>query len=154
MKRILVTFLVILGLGAFSPPLDAAGPLTAPKLNNNPTLDIIATNRRPFLTFYNASGGSGKRTYIIQIDKSPTFGSQALLEYKNVPETNQYITSKLMDKKDALADQSRYFWRVRALDAKGSKGPWAQSRFYLDTTADEAFKGLVRLKMAQKKGKK
>ena len=82
MKRVLVTFLVILGLGAFSPPLDAAGPLTAPKLTNNPTLDVIVTNSRPFLTFYNASGGSGKRTYIIQIDKSPTFDSQALVEYK------------------------------------------------------------------------
>ena len=145
MKRVLVAFLAIVGLGAFSPPLDAAGPLTAPKLNNNPTLDIIATNSRPLLTFYNASGGSGKRAYIIQIDKIPTFDSQALVEYQKVPETNQYITSKLVEEKDALADKTRYFWRVRALDAKGSKGPWAQSRFYLDTTSDDAFMNLVRV---------
>ncbi len=145
MKRGFGAFLVILILGAVSFPVAAAAPLTAPKLTNNPTLDVIITNRRPLLTFYNASGGRGKRTYLIQIDQSPTFGSQALLEYKKVVETNQYITSKLVEKKDALADQSRYFWRVRAVDAKGSKGPWAQSRFYLDTKSDDAFMNLVRV---------
>jgi hypothetical protein len=145
MKRVFVAFLAILILGALSFPLAAATPLTAPKLNNNPTWDIIATNQRPLLTFYNASGGSGKRTYTIQIDKSPTFDSQALVEYKKLPETDQYITSKLVEQKDALADKSRYFWRVRAVDAKGSQGPWAQSRFYLDSTSDDAFMGLVRV---------
>jgi GMP synthase-like glutamine amidotransferase len=145
MKRGLGAFLVILCLGAYVFPLEAAAPLTAPKLNNNPTWDIIATNRRPLLTFYNASGGSGKRTYTIQIDKAPTFDSQSLVEYKKLPETDQYITSKLVEQKDALADKSRYFWRVRAVDAKGSQGPWAQSRFYLDSTSDDAFMGLVRV---------
>jgi len=114
-------------------------------LTNNPTLDIIATNNRPLLTFYNAAGGVGKRVYTIQIDKIPTFDSPALVEYRQVPETDQYITSKRVGEKHALADKTRYFWRVRAVDGKGSKGPWAQSRFYLDTTSDDAFMKLVRV---------
>jgi len=132
-------------LGVFSCPLEAAPPLTAPKLTNNPTLDIIATNVRPLLTFYNAAGGEGKRTYVIQIDKTPTFDTPALVKYHKVPETDAYITSKMVDQKDALADKTRYFWRVRAVDAQGTKGPWAQSRFYLDTTSDDQFMNLVRV---------
>lgn len=120
-------------------------PLTAPKLTNNPSLDIIATNRRPLLSFFNAKGGYGARTYTIQLDTVSTFDSENIIEYKEVPEENQYISSKLVDEKDALKDGSRYYWRVRAVDSSGRQGPWAQSRFYIDTKADDAFMKLVRI---------
>ena len=84
MKRFWGAFLVIWCIGAISLSPAAAGPLTAPKLTNNPTLDIIATNHRPLLTFYNAAGGEGKRVYTIQLDKRPTFDSSALVEYESV----------------------------------------------------------------------
>ncbi len=145
MRRFWGALLVILCLVAFSYPLQAAPPLTAPKLTNNPTLDIIATTTRPLLTFYNAAGGEGKRTYVIQLDTTPTFDSKALVTYQKVPETDRHITSKMVDKKDALSDKTRYFWRVRAVDGQGAKGPWARSRFFLDTASDDAFMNLVRV---------
>jgi len=55
--------------------------LTAPKLTNNPSLDVITTNKRPLLSIFNASGGTGKRTYIFQIDAAPDFASKSLIEY-------------------------------------------------------------------------
>jgi hypothetical protein len=81
------------------------------------------------LSFFNSKGGRGKITYTIQIDKSPSFNTPKLIEYKNVPEENKYLTSKLVDVD--LDDNSLYYWRVRAVDSDGTKSPWAMSRFYL-----------------------
>ncbi len=125
--------------------------MTSPKLTNNPSLDVIVTNSRPLLSFFNASGGEGERIYNIQIDKVPTFDSGRLIAYENVPEMNQHITDKkdlshkLLEERHALQGKTRYYWRVRAVDGKGEKGPWAQSRFYFDPQADDAFMGLVRV---------
>ena len=145
MKKWFATCLVIWWIGFLIVCPSAAENLTAPSLTNNPRLDVIVTNKRPLLTFYNASGGTGQRTYIIQIDKSPTFDSSSLVEYNNVPETNEVITSKRIDKQDALQDKTKYYWRVRAVDEAGDQGPWAKSRFTLDTTSDDAFMNLVRI---------
>ena len=145
--RLLHTFLLVLFIcistGCTEPVAQA--PLTAPRLTNNPSWDIIATNRQPLLSFFNASGGTGEKTYTIQIDTVPTFDSSSLIEYKNVPEGNQYITSKLVEEKDALGDKTQYYWRVRALDSGGHKGPWAKLRFFLDTESDDSFMNLVRI---------
>jgi GMP synthase-like glutamine amidotransferase len=128
--------------------------LTAPKLTNNPSLDVIVTNPRPLLSFFNSSGGTGKRIYTIQIDRVPTFDSKYLIEYTSVPEETQYITGKrdisrkLVEEKDALDDKTRYYWRVRASDASGKKSLWVQSRFYLDTEADDSFMHMVRIPVA------
>lgn len=119
--------------------------LPPPRLTNNPALDVIATNRRPLLSILNATGGRGNRTYTFQIDISPTFDSKSLIEYKNIPEEKKYVTSKRVEKKDALKDNTRYYWRVRAGDAGGAQGPWAQFRFYLDTHSDDALMNLIRV---------
>ena len=125
--------------------------LTAPKLTNNPSLDVIVTNSRPLLSFFNASGGIGKRTYTIQIDTNPTFTSKNLITYKNVHEENKYITGKreishrLIEKKDSLKSKTTYYWRVRVLDEAGNKGPWAKSRFFFDAEADDSFMNLIRI---------
>jgi len=127
-------------------------PLTAPKLTNNPSLDVIVTNPYPLFSFFNATGGVGKRTYTIQIDTSENFDSKNIIEYKNVPEENQYITGKLditsrlhEKEKDTLSGKQRYYWRVRAVDSKSNGGPWAKSRFYFDEKADDSFMNLVRV---------
>jgi len=134
----------------------AAGeaPLTPPKLTNNPSQDVIVTNSKPLFSFFNSSGGAGARTYTIQIDRVPQFDSEDLIEYTNVPEQNKYLTGKLdhthklTEENDALADETRYYWRVRATDAAGEKSAWAKSRFYLDTESDDAFMGMVRAPVA------
>ena len=122
---------------------------SAPRLTNNPNWDIIATNERPLLTFFNASGGVGDRTYTIQIDEVDTFDSSALVQYKDVPEEHEYITSKRVEEEDALQDETRYLWRVRAVDSKGHEGPWALSRFFLDTESDDSFMNLIRIPVQQ-----
>ena len=96
---------------------------TAPRLTNNPNWDIVATNIRPLLTFFNATGGVGDRSYTIQVDKVDTFDSISLVEYKDVPEEKKYITSKRVEEEDALEDKTRHYWRVRAIDSKGYQGP-------------------------------
>ncbi len=133
-------------------PCRSSSPLTAPKLTNNPSQDVIVTNDHPLFSFFNASGGKGKRAYTIEIDTKDTFDSPNFIEYKSVPEMNQYITGKLdVSEKlhergtKGLVDKTRYYWRVRAVDESGSEGPWAVSRFYMDTTADDSFMNMVRV---------
>lgn len=121
--------------------------LTAPKVTNNPSWDIIATNRRPLLSFFNSKGGRGRKTYLIQIDKSSSFNSSRLIEYTNVLEENKYLASKLVD--TDLDDQTLYYWRVRAIDSDGTMSPWAMSRFYLDTKSDDSFMKLLRIPISK-----
>jgi len=125
--------------------IRAPGSLGAPSLTNNPSWDIIATNREPLLSFFNAKGGIGKRTYIIQLDTEETFNSNNLVQYTKVAEANKYISAKLVDKSDALKDNTRYYWRVRAQDSAGNLGPWGRSRFYVNTRFDDEFMRLVRI---------
>jgi len=119
---------------------DPPGP---PNLTNNPRQDVIATNKRPLLSFFNSSGGIGNRTYTIQIDKVPTFDSSYLIEYTDIPETS-YVTSRLVQKGGELDDNTQYYWRARAIDTLGQKSLWAVSRFFLDTSSDDAFLRLIR----------
>lgn len=120
-------------------------PLSAPKLTNNPSQDVIVTSRQPLLSFFCATGGTGPRTYIIQLDKVKTFDSESRIEYRDVTEESRFITSKAVEKPDALDDKVRYYWRVRAVDASGTLGPWAMSRFFVDTESDDSFMNLVRI---------
>lgn len=118
--------------------------ISAPSLTNNPTWDVIATNRRPLLSFFNSKGGVGKRTYIIELDTNVNFNSSNLIKYI-VPEGNNYITQKLIDKDNLLLDNIRYYWRVRAMDSVGNMSNWSQSRFYVNTKSDDEFMKLVRI---------
>lgn len=119
--------------------------LTAPKLTNNPYYDIVATNRQPLLSFFNSSGGEGEIIYTIQLSKDSLFKEGSVLEYKDVPEHNKYITSKLIEEKDLFDDKTRYYWRVKAKDEEGNESPWAESMFYVDTESDDLFMNLVRI---------
>jgi GMP synthase-like glutamine amidotransferase len=124
----------------------AVDSLTTPALTNNPSQDVIVTNTTPVLSFFNASGGTGKRAYIIQLDKDPEFKSGSLLEYGSVPEgSSGSVTRKMVRKEDALDDAAVYFWRVRAVDSAGHYGPWAYSRFLVNTRADDRFMNMVRV---------
>ena len=150
-----VIFLLLFLFCVINTYAEDGSDLTAPKLTNNPSFDVIVTNVRPLLSFFNAGGGTGKRSYDIQVDKAQSFDSEYLIEYTSIPEENQYITDKrdithkLVEEKNALDDKTRYYWRVRAVDGAGKKGPWARSRFYLDTRADDTFMHMVRIPVAE-----
>ncbi len=119
--------------------------ITPPKLNNNPSYDVICTNSQPLLTFYNASGGVGNIMYSIQIATDSNF-DDIIIEYTNVYQRSEYITSKLIDKDNKLtSDKQYYYWRVKAIDSKQNESDWAASRFYLDTTSDDSFMNLIRI---------
>ena len=79
------------------------------------------------------------------MDTSETFNSNNFIQYANIPEGSKYITDKLVDKDNLLADNTRYYWRVRAVDSSGHMGPWAKSRFYVNTKFDDKFMNLTRI---------
>ncbi len=137
--------MAILGLVIAPGLIHSTCPLSAPRLTNNPSLDVIVTTGQPLLSFFSAPGGTAPRKYIIQIDKVPTFSSKALIEYRDVPEESNLVTSFSVKKKDALDDKTRYYWRVRAVDSSGEPGPWGASRFFVDTESDDSFMNLVRI---------
>ena len=91
MKTFFIAFLSFVAV-MFVSGASSGESLTAPKLTNNPSLDVIATNRRPLLSIFNASGGTGKRTYIFQIDTVPDFDSESLIEYKDIPDFLRYTS--------------------------------------------------------------
>jgi GMP synthase-like glutamine amidotransferase len=141
----LTGFIVLFLLASCKYPAPPAAELSAPSLTNNPAWDIIATNRQPLLSFFNSKGGAGKRSYIIQLDTNEIFNSPNLVQYANIPEGSHYITQKLIDKDNLLADNVRYYWRVRAMDSAGNISPWAKSRFYINTESDDEFMKLIRI---------
>lgn len=119
--------------------------ITKPKLTNNPSLDVICTNRRPLLSFFNSKGGIGKRTYFIELDTSKEFNSPNLVKYKNVKEENKYLASKRVHR--PLLDKSRYYWRVKAKDSHGNESDWAMTRFYVDSSYNKKYLNLQRIKV-------
>lgn len=137
---------VLLGLSCAEEPTPGPYP---PDLTSNPRKDVIVTNPRPLLSFFNSAGGTGERTYTIQIDKVSTFDSSCLIEYTDIEEETFYVTSKLIEEGDELDDNTWYYWRTRAIDNSGQKSSWAMSRFFLDTSSDDAFPELLRITTIQ-----
>ena len=86
-------------------------------------------------------------TYTYQIDRGPTFDCGVLIEYNDIHEKDQYTTGKQVEEDDALKDRTRYYFRARAVDSKGEKGPWAMTRFYLDTSYDDTFMKFTRVRV-------
>ncbi len=81
--------------------------------------------------------------YEIQVDRDSNFSSQALQSF-SVDQQPKGVTAVQIDADHALTDKKVWHWRVRAIDATGQAGPWAHSRFRVDTTSDDAFAALVR----------
>ncbi len=119
--------------------------ITPPQLTNSPSFDVICTNNKPLLSFFNSSGGIGNLVYTIQIASTRNFRN-IYTEYTNIRQKNSYITTKFIEDADRLPiDKQYYYWRVKAIDTQGNESNWATSRFYLDTTSDDKFMGLVRV---------
>lgn len=141
-KRILsILALVALCLS----PLAASAAPGAPSLANNPSLDVVVTNRRPVLSFFNAPGRTADRTYTIQLCLRPEFKGPGMVTYRGIAEAAGSVTAFRLPPGGELKDPARYYWRVRAVDAQGKSGPWAASRFYVDTASDDKFMNLVRV---------
>ena len=118
--------------------------LFAPVLAAAPRLDQVATNARPLMSWANADGGVGAKTYILQLDKAPSFDSEALREYAGI-ESGIHITSFRLP--DPLDDDTQYFWRVMATDEAGNRSAWGReigditARFFVRTAWDDQYYG-------------
>ena len=143
-RMLLTVIIVLISSVIYSQEKPNCKNITPPKLTNNPSFDVICTNNRPLLSFYNSSGGEGELTYTIQISTAKNFNNN-YIEYSNVIPKTKYITTKLIDANDALPlDKHYYYWRVKAADSQGNESEWARSRFYLDVTSDDNFMNLER----------
>lgn len=131
----LVAMLGTCGLALAQPP--------APSLDNNPSLDVILTNRRPLLTFNNPDGAE-RHVYDIELDTDPWFDPPAVT-YAGVAPLDEQITTRRVAPGDALEDDTTYFWRVRTVTPEGETSAWVRSRFHVDTGADDHFMDLVRV---------
>ena len=140
--KIMLALALMLTLPGLS--VAQAAPI-APSLTNNPSLDVVVTNLRPVLSFFNAHGGQAPLTYEMQLSPNSEFSGPGLISYQGVAQEPGRVTAKRVATGDELKDKSRYWWRVRAVDAGGQKGPWAKTRFFVDTASDDHFMGLVRV---------
>lgn len=122
--------------------VSAACLITKPQLNTNPNFDVVLTRTTPVLSFKNAAGGQGKRAYEIQVARDKDFTID--LAAFSVQENPEGVTALSIPTDKALADKTRWYWRVRAVDETGAQGPWATSRFSVDVASDKAFMGLTR----------
>ena len=118
---------------------------SAPSLEDSPRLDEIATDLRPLLVWDNSDGGTCPRTYILQLDTSPSFATANLVRMSGIPE-GIYVTAARLEA--PLRDNTRWYWRVKAVDASGNESPWSTelggvtARFFLDTSAEQTFEYL------------
>jgi hypothetical protein len=119
--------------------------LTTPTLEVAPRLDEIATSVRPVLAWDNSEGGIPSRSYVLQLDTSPTFGTANLTEVSAIPEGVYVTTARLQN---PLKDNTQWFWRVKAVDSAGQESPWSTecggvtTRFFMDTSAENKFECL------------
>ena len=90
-------------------------PLSSPILVKPANKEIVTTSKPIFSWQPVVNAGN----YLIQLSKSSLFDTIYLKE--TVPSTSYGETM------DPLPD-GKYYWRVRAIDASGGKGPWSEIR--------------------------
>jgi len=93
-------------------------PLTRPVLEYPTNRLVITDDNTPTLDWQPVVNGV---TYLVQISKVSDFSTLYL--NAKVSET-EYETPELANRK--------YYWRVRAIDASGGKGPWSEIRTFKD----------------------
>ncbi|MAE07167.1 MAG: glutamine amidotransferase [Bacteroidetes bacterium] len=146
-KNFSFIFFVFVLLNSCSQKDNCVNFIIPPSLTNNPSFDVICTNDRPLITFFNTKCGVEPIMYTIQIASDKQF-TDILIEYNNVKAKTELITSKLLEEKDRLPiDKQYYYWRVKATDKLGNESSWTSSRFYLDTKSDDHFMNLKRVKV-------
>jgi len=106
------------GLGSWSPvwKFTSMDPLTRPVLEYPTNRLVITDDNTPTLDWQPVVNGV---TYLVQISKVSDFSTLYL--NAKVSET-EYETPELANRK--------YYWRVRAIDASGGKGPWSEIRTF------------------------
>jgi GMP synthase-like glutamine amidotransferase len=114
--------------------------LTPPTPEKSPRLDEVCTSLRPVLAWVNSEGGVPPRSYVLQVDTSPSFKSPDLIEMNGIPEEVYVTVSKLPN---SLKDNTRWFWRVKAVDSADKESAWSTecggvtARFFVNTSMEK-----------------
>jgi len=132
---------VIAALMTLAGTVFSAEPRSAaPTLEDSPRLDEIATSVRPVLAWDNSEGGAAPRSYVLQVDTSPSFNTANMIEMGGIPEGVYSTAARLQS---SLKDNTQWFWRVKAVDSAGSESPWATecggviARFFVNTSMEK-----------------
>ncbi|WP_304088324.1 discoidin domain-containing protein [Maridesulfovibrio ferrireducens] len=141
MKKISISILMLFCFLSTAIASDGPG---MPTLNTNPSLDVIVTRTTPLLSFKNAEGGALPKIYEVELDLSDSFNSLNLRKF-NLPESNGLVSALQIKQNSPLVNKKHWMWRVRAVDANGHKGPWAVSKFYIDSESDDHYSGFQRV---------
>jgi hypothetical protein len=88
-------------------------PLTSPILISPANKELVTTSE-PIFTWQPVKNAA---TYLIQLSKSSLFDSIYL---KATVGSNEFGEQVIPD--------GKYYWRVRAIDTSGGKGPWSEVR--------------------------
>lgn len=91
-------------------------PLAKPILQSPANKAIITDDNSPLLEWNAVTNGV---TYLVQLSKLSDFST---IYYKE--------TVGGTSRETPLLPNGKYFWRVRALDASGGKGPWSEVRMF------------------------
>jgi GMP synthase-like glutamine amidotransferase len=119
---------------------SAAPGLTSPTPEDSPRLDEIVTSLRPVLAWDNSEGGVPPRSYVLQIDTSPSFNTAKLIEMNGIPE-GVYVSGARLQK--SLKNNAQWFWRVKAVDSAGTASLWSTeyggitARFFVNTSMEK-----------------
>lgn len=133
--RSIIAILMLAGK-AFS----AEPRLSAPTPEDSLRLDEIATSVRPVLAWGNSEGGAPPRSYVLQVDTSPSFNTANLIAKNGIPEEVYVSTARLQN---SLKDNTQWFWRVKAVDSSGAESPWSTecggvtARFFVSTSMEK-----------------
>ncbi len=97
-------------------PFHTQDPLDKPMLSSPAPKQIITDDNSPLLDWQQVVEGL---TYMVQLSKVSDFST---VYHKFTTGITQYETPVLPN--------GKYFWRVRAFDADGNKGPWSEVRMF------------------------
>jgi len=91
-------------------------PLAKPLLLSPEPGAIITSGNTPTLDWDPVTNGF---TYLVQISKLADFSTTY---FKTTTDATEFLTNPL--------PKGKYYWRVRAIDASGGKGPWSEVRWF------------------------
>jgi len=91
-------------------------PLAKPLLLSPEPGAIITSGNTPTLDWDPVTNGF---TYLVQISKLADFSTTY---FKTTTDKTEFLTNPL--------PKGKYYWRVRAIDASGGKGPWSEVRWF------------------------
>ncbi len=109
---------------------STASPVPQAPSLTSPVSGIVVNTSTPTLTWNAVEYGA---RYEIQISSDPTFIGADFEKLLKAPGELSHVPAS------GMADATKYYWRVRALNNTSAAGPWSEVRYFIiDTTGPAA----------------